>query len=108
MTEQSVCECTPVVGTRFEGERGRPPSLAIIEAVAAAEGISPIELDPLSDEIDLESIDKLLTGPDGTPNLLHFSVNEWDVFVRDDGAIRVCDPNHVTDPEPVFEKPVCD
>ncbi|SEH45380.1 hypothetical protein SAMN05192561_10218 [Halopenitus malekzadehii] len=108
MTEQSVCECTPVVGTRFEDERGRPPSLAIIEAVAAAEGVDPLELDVLSDTIDLESIDKLLKGSDGTPIHIQFSVNEWDVFVRDDGAIRVCDSNQVTDPASVFEKPVRD
>jgi hypothetical protein len=108
MTEQSVCECTPVVGTRFEGEHGRPPSLAIIEAVAAAEGVSPMELDPLTDAIDLEAIDRLFTGPGSGTELLRFSVNGWDVFVRDDGALRVCDPNCVTDPAPVFEKPVCD
>lgn len=108
MANQFVCECTPVVGTRFGGERGRPPSLAIIEAVAAAEGISPEELEPLSDWIDLDAVDKLLTGSNGTANILRFPVNEWNVFVRGDGTIRVCNPNCVTDPAPVFEKSVCD
>lgn len=97
-----------MVETRFEGEHGRSPSLAIIEGVAAAEGVSPMELDPVSDAIDLEAIDRLFTGPNSGMGFLRFSINEWDVFVRDDGALRVCDPNLVTDPAPVFEKPICD
>lgn len=38
------CECTPVGETRFGGERGRPPSQVIVEAVAAVEGIIPEEM----------------------------------------------------------------
>jgi hypothetical protein len=35
--------------------------------------------------------------------LLEFAVENWNVFVRDDGRIRVRDATEPTDPEPVFE-----
>ncbi|PSP92539.1 hypothetical protein BRC91_13045 [Halobacteriales archaeon QS_4_62_28] len=113
MNQKSVsrCDCTPVVGTRFGGESGRPPSITIIEAVAAAENIAPTELDPLGEEIDLKAIDRLFREQGETstsPKLLRCSVAGWNVFVRGDGAIRVCDPNRITEPESAFEKAICD
>ena len=92
--------------TRFGGDSGRPPSVAVVEAVAAAEGVSPAELDPIYDDVDPEAIDQLLGGPsdDGTSAVLRFSIDGWRVFVRDDGAIQVCDPDSPTDPGAVFEK----
>jgi len=113
MDQKSVsrCDCTPVVGTRFGGESGRPPSITIIEAVAAAENVAPTELDPPGEEIDLKGIDQLFTEQSETatsPKLLRCSVAGWNVFVRGDGAIRVCDPSRITESEPAFEKVICD
>ena len=105
------CDCTPVVGTRFGGDTGRSPSEAIVEAVAAAEGVAPLELAPLYEEIDLESVDRLFsetTPPSTRPALLQFSVLGWKVYLRGDGALRVCDPTQSTDPGPVFEKAISD
>jgi hypothetical protein len=104
------CECTPVGETRFGKERGRPPSLAIIEALAAIEDTAPEGLDPpLYDAIDLEAVDQLFTDSDNTPTstiVLQFSIAGWNVFVRDDGVLRVCDPDRPTDPSPVFQRPL--
>lgn len=113
MTDQAVncrCECTPVLETRFGGEGDRLPSVAVVEAVAAAEDVAPAELDPMYDEIDPEAIDRLFTGgSDGRPSaILRFSVSGWRVFVRGDGAIRVCDPDRPSDPAPAFEKAISD
>lgn len=104
------CQCTPKLGTRFGGERSRPPSMAIIEAVAAAEGVTPAELDLLSDAINLEAIDQLLTSQDDMPTCIHlrFLVGKWNVFVRSDGATRVGDPDRQTTSAPVFQKPLND
>ena len=103
-------ECTQMLETRFGGDSGRPPSVAVVEAVAAAEGVSPAELDPIYDDIDPGAIDRLFDGPsdDGTSTVLRFSIDGWRVFVRGDGAIRVCDPDSPTDPGAVFEKAIDD
>ncbi|WP_345779787.1 HalOD1 output domain-containing protein [Halosolutus halophilus] len=108
-TRSTCCECTPVGETRFGEERGRPPSLAIVEAVAAVEGVAPTEFDPLYETIDPESIDQLFTdsGNTSTPaSFLRLSVAGWNVFVRGDGVIRVCDPDQMTDPASAFHKPL--
>lgn len=105
------CTCVPVVGTRFGGERERKPSVAVIEAVAAAEGVAPTELDPLHERIDLDAVDQLFAGTGDavdTSTFIRFSAAGWNVFVRGDGAIRVCDPDGQVEPTEVFEKPLCD
>jgi len=102
------CQCTPVVGTRFDGEHGRKPSIAIIEAVAAAENVTPAELEPVFEEVDPESIDSLLTDRSDGPIRLQFYLCGWNVYVRSSGAIRVCDPDLQTAPGSVFEKPIAD
>ncbi|MFC7248454.1 HalOD1 output domain-containing protein [Halomicroarcula sp. GCM10025324] len=109
--ESARCTCTPVVGTRFGGDTGRGPAQAIIEGVAAAEDIAPTELTPLYDDVDLEAVAQLFStaGPSAArPMLLECSVLGWKVYVRGDGALRVCDPERPTDPAPVFEKAICD
>lgn len=114
MSDQVVsfsCECTPVVESRFGDERSRSPSTAIIDAVAAAENVAPAELAPLYDEIDPETVDKLFahgTHDSASPTLLRTTVAGWNVFVRGDGTVRVCDPDRLTDPEPVFDKALSD
>lgn len=82
MIDQTVrcrCECTPVLETRFGGERGRLPSTAIVEAVAAAEDVTPAELDPLYDEIDPDEIDQLFAtqNDESSTTLLRTSVAGW-------------------------------
>jgi hypothetical protein len=107
----TCCTCIPVVGTRFGGEHDRQPSVAIIEAVAAAEGVAPAELDPLHEQIDLDAVNQLFAGTGSAPDTsksLRFSAAGWNVFVRGDGAIRVCDPDDQAEPAEVFEKPLCD
>jgi hypothetical protein len=106
------CECAPVAEMRFGEEHDQPPSLAIVEAMAAAEGVTPEELNPpLYHAADLESIDQLFFGNDRTqtnPDFLRLSIAGWTVFIRGDGIIRVCDPDQPTDPAPVFQKPLRD
>jgi len=80
------------------------PSMAIIDAVAAAEGVEPTELAPLSEEIDLEALDRLLlnSAPD-TCGVLRLCVAGWNVFVSGNGRLKVCDPSETASLEPVFE-----
>ena len=108
MDDIDCCTCTPVVGTRFGGNRDRPPSITIVEAVAAAEGVAPTELDSVYDTINSDALDSLLADQDDGSICVNFGVNGWNVFVRGDGALRVCDPDLQTDPAPVFDKPLAD
>jgi hypothetical protein len=101
--------CTPVVDADYETEGNRSPAEVIVEAVAKAAGVDPLELPPLFDFVDLDAIDTLFARHDGAceaETLLSFEVDTWNVFVRSDGRIRVCDGTRPTEPQPVFESRV--
>ena len=99
------CDATPVCTTRFDATRERPPSLAVVEAIAAAEDVAPLELEPFGDEFDLEALDALFAS-DGTAAgtiTLELGIRGWTVFVHGDGAVRVCVPSTSTASGPDFE-----
>ena len=98
--------CTPVVDAEYESESDVSPTEVIIEALAEAAEIEPIELPPLYEFVDPDALDQLFGEHDGAAHadaLLSFQVETWNVFVRADGRIRICDNTQPTDPEPVFE-----
>lgn len=99
-------ECTPVVDAQYDAENGETPAMAIVDAVAAAEGVDATELPSLYDVIDTDALNKLFTtknGEVGTEAILSFSVNDWNVFISADGRIRVCDSKQPAEPAPVFD-----
>lgn len=100
------CECTPVLDADYSEGSGRTPAEAVIDALAEASGVEPVDLPPLYDVVDPEALDRLFRDRDDEGALgrvLAFSVEDWNVFVADDGSIRVCDATRRTDPVPVFE-----
>jgi hypothetical protein len=104
----ACCECTPVGETQFGEEDGRSASEAVVETIAAVEDVAPNELDPLHNTIDPESLDRLFrdTETSTSTKLVQFSVDGWNVFVRNDGAIRVCDTDRHSERAPAFQKPL--
>lgn len=70
----------------------RSPSLRVVEAVANAEGIDPVDLEPpLYDAVDPNAIDELFA-PMATSNgsrhgRLSFRYRGYDVTVRSDGTV---------------------
>ncbi|WP_348610948.1 HalOD1 output domain-containing protein [Halobaculum rarum] len=98
--------CTPVVDAEYDFESDRSATDAIIWALADAVGVDPTGLPPLFDYVDPDALNALFDSSvrrtDGDA-LLSFQVDTWNVFVRSDGRIRVCDATQPTDPEPVFE-----
>ena len=101
--ESVQCRCTPVHETDWT-ERRRAPSMVIVDAVATAEGVDPMELTPLSGELDLEALDTLLlSSATNTCGLLGLHVAGWNVFVAGDGRIKVCEPSDAEPLVPVFE-----
>ena len=98
--------CTPVVDSHYEKDGSQTPSEAIIEAVATAADVEPLELPPLYEFIDLDALDTLFQQHEGASDseaLLSFRIDNWNVFVRADGRLRVCDGTKPIEPKPVFE-----
>lgn len=107
------CECHPIHDTSFGGESERTPVEAVVEAVATVEGIWPLELelDPVAETIDPNALNRLFDHHDTSvdePLKLGFLYHGWNVFVREDGVVRVCDPGRAVEPAPVFERPTDD
>ncbi|WP_293032256.1 HalOD1 output domain-containing protein [Natronococcus sp.] len=70
----------------------RSPSLRVVDAVADAEGIDPVELEPpLYDAVDPNAIDELFTTtPSASRNgRLNFQYRGYDVTVRSDGTVSL-------------------
>lgn len=79
----------------------KPPSQAVIDAVADAEGIDPADLrppacDPLHAVVDPESLDALFSdradGGSRTNGCVTFSYSGYVVTVASDGTVVVRDP----------------
>ena len=72
-------------------QKDRTPTNAIIDALANAANVDPLALPPLYDSIDTEALNQLFADYDGAnaEALMSFSVDDWNVFVRRDGQIRV-------------------
>ena len=101
-------ECTPVVDDVYDTRSDRAPVKVIIGAVAEAAGVDPVELPPLYDFVDPEALNRLFARDEGTTDsdtLLSFQIETWNVFVRNDGHVRVCDARQPTEPAPVFDSP---
>jgi len=67
-----------------------PPSVRVVNEVAAAKGVDPVELDPLSEYLDLESVDALLANSSGGVRV-ECSIDELRVAVEvgSDGQVKV-------------------
>lgn len=98
--------CTPVVDVQYEAERDDSVTSVVVEAIADAAGTDPVDLPPLFDFIDPDALEQLFSAPAGGPAdeaTLSFQFDTWNVFVRSDGRILVCDRTRPTEPAPVFE-----
>jgi hypothetical protein len=100
--------CRPVVDAEYDFRSDSSVTEAIIWALADAVGVDPTALPPLFDHVDPDALNALFSrrGSDAGDTILSFQVDTWNVFVRSDGRIRVCDGTQLTAPEPVFESPV--
>lgn len=101
------CTCTPVEDAEYDPDGDLSPAGAVVMAIAAVSDSDPTDLRPLHETIDADALNRLFDGStrasSGTGRILCFSVDGWNVFVRNDGRIRVCDPTGSDDPSPVFD-----
>ena len=98
--------CSVVGDTTFEGGTGETLTEAFIGAIADAEGIAPTDVPSLYDSVDFDALASLFdrqTEADDSDLLIAFRIDRWNVFVSNDGLIRVCDATIEIEPEPIFE-----
>lgn len=107
MGELSVYRGCPAVIDAYYGKAmQKSPVTAIVEAVSEAAEVDPVELTPLYEFVDTDALNNLFENHDGAKDaeaILSFKFESWNVFVRADGCIRVCDGTKSIAPEPVFE-----
>jgi len=108
MSSESVAVfrgCTPVVDVQYRYENDQTPVEAIVVALAEIEGSDATALPPLYNVIDTDALNRLFAREDDegdTAAILSFQYDTWNIFVRSDGRIRICDATKPTNPEPVF------
>jgi hypothetical protein len=99
--------CEPVVDVQYDPDDRQALLEVLAEGLAEASGVTAMDLPPLYETIDVEAITDLFSGDrdDGDKKLVSFSHENWNVFVRGDGRVRICDDRKELDPVPVFETP---
>lgn len=98
------CECTPVCDWEFD--EGTPPTEAVVQALAAVENAPTREIKSLNEVIDTESFNQLFRDHSDGSVAVSFSIEGWNVFVRSDGFVRLCDSSQPAESAPVFERPM--
>jgi hypothetical protein len=80
---------TDHVQTRFGSDQS--PSESVVRALAALDGVEPASLDPLYQYVDPDALDALFEkeGTDHVDLVVSFSVDEYQVTVREDGTTTV-------------------
>lgn len=101
------CTSTPVYETQYDEMHDISPGVVVAEALAAVKEVAPLEMSPLANEIDVDKLQHLFVERElEETKALTFTVDSWKVTVRDDGLIRVCDPNIPAPSAPIFAKHV--
>ena len=98
--------CTPVVDAHYESTGTKTPITAVVEALATATGTDATDLSSLYETIDTDVLVEFFSDPHRATDanaVLSFQMDTWNIFVRADGAIRVCDATQPTEPAPIFE-----
>lgn len=87
----------PAQEAEYEADADQSLAVAISEALAAAEGADPWEIDPLHEAIDVDAVERLFEAGDGTGTMsLSFPVDGWNVHVYGDGSIEVYEARRPT------------
>jgi hypothetical protein len=106
-----LCNRAPVVEVTYHPTSDRTPLEAIVLGLTEASDVEPTEFPPLQQSIDLDAINQLFAGDSRGANrdaVLSFTVENWLVFVRADGTIRICDRRQPMQPAPVFDAAIAE
>lgn len=65
------------------------PSLRVVDALAAATGTDPLDLEPLYHVVDPEALDRLFRTDSSVSACVRFEYDDHAVTVRSDGTVTV-------------------
>ena len=86
-------ESVPDVNQRlqYEWSTSDPPSIALIEAIASATGRDPLDMPPLSEEVDPDALDALVTTGNGSPGTVEvtFTYDGTEVHLDSKGVVEI-------------------
>lgn len=91
-TRGNESKTAPTVTVVHDWARGGSLSRTVIESIATAKGVSPLDLQPLIGAVDPDALDKLFLGMDGLPRSegsLRFAFAGCEILVQSDGTISV-------------------
>lgn len=89
MVDRTADTDEPPTTVRHSWEQTDHPSMAIVEAVAAATDRSTTDLSPLQQQIDPDALDALLTHRPSAPIEVSFTYAGSAISVTGDGTIEV-------------------
>jgi hypothetical protein len=98
-------DCTPVADAWYDVDGKETLIGELTKILSDVVGTPVTELPPLYEHIDTDALTRLLENHDGASEAnatLGFEFEEWNVFVRADGRIRVCDGTKPTEITTVF------
>lgn len=76
------------LGNRPDPDRDTPPSIRIVETLAAARGRDSTDMEPMYGAVDLEAIDDLFANSQGDLRV-ELTVDGDRLLVRGDGAVEL-------------------
>ena len=82
---------TPTVTRTFSAEEPEGLTAAVVEGIAKAAGVSPLEIPPLAASIDPDALESLFHGR-ATPFQITFTYHGYTVCVESPGVVTVGRP----------------
>lgn len=76
-------------------DQGDPVSVTVARSVADAEGVSPLELEPLGSVVDTDALNRLVnseTSSGPAIRSIEFTYEGYGVTVHEDGHVEVGEP----------------
>lgn len=98
------CQHPPIYEAEYTTDSERTPTTAVLEAISRAAEKDVMDLPPLYEAVDPDGLHRTFSGADAE-TVLAFAIDDFHVFVRGDGRIRVYDATRRTEVAPVFDCP---
>lgn len=99
------CDGTFATATTYREDENRSPVEVLIDAVAEAADVGPVELPPVYDYVDPDAVNRLFEDQSKVRDAnthLSFKMESWYVFINANGDIRVYDATKPSETRPVF------
>lgn len=94
-----MIESSPDPDVSIDIRHSLKPSHAVVEAVSAAEGVNPLDLErPLYRDVDPDALDALFQD-DSSVSSVQFDYHGYEVVVSGEGTVSVCERTAIEEPD---------